>query len=134
MNVKKKKPDPVDIIVGGNIRTARKMRGFSQELLGRSVGVTFQQIQKYEKGTNRVSSSMLTKITRTLAVSREDLFKGVDENSDFVTPQLPSLSDQAMSLGLAFDAIDDDRLRKKIWELVKAIGKIEEPVPETAGA
>ena len=64
----KKQPNPIDIHVGSRVRLRRMMLGMSQEKLGESLGITFQQIQKYEKGTNRVSASRLQGIARLLSV------------------------------------------------------------------
>ena len=64
----KKKPNPIDIHVGSRIRLRRNMLGMSQEKLGESLGITFQQIQKYEKGTNRVGASRLQAIASILDV------------------------------------------------------------------
>lgn len=64
----KKKPNPIDIHVGSRIRLRRNMLGMSQEKLGENLGITFQQIQKYEKGTNRVGASRLQAIASILGV------------------------------------------------------------------
>jgi transcriptional regulator with XRE-family HTH domain len=61
-------PDPIDVNVGLRLRTLRKSKNMSQEELGKSLGITFQQIQKYERGVNRISASMLVKSARTLGV------------------------------------------------------------------
>jgi transcriptional regulator with XRE-family HTH domain len=66
--------DPVDIAVGARIRLLRKMRGLSQQALADATGVTFQQIQKYERGANRVSASMLARIAETLRAPIGELF------------------------------------------------------------
>ena len=66
--------DPVDVAVGARIRLLRKVRGLSQQALAEAAGVTFQQIQKYERGANRVSASMLTRIARTLDVPVAEMF------------------------------------------------------------
>ena len=66
MNEVKKKPDPIDIHVGSRVRLRRTMMGMSQEKLGDSLGITFQQIQKYEKGTNRMGASRLQNIAVVL--------------------------------------------------------------------
>ncbi|WP_421937289.1 helix-turn-helix domain-containing protein [Phenylobacterium sp.] len=66
--------DPVDVTVGTRIRFTRKMRGTSQQALAAAIGVTFQQVQKYERGANRVSASMLVRIADTLEVDISDLF------------------------------------------------------------
>ena len=59
-------PDPIDVAVGLKLRSLRKSVGMSQEVLGRHLNITFQQIQKYERGTNRISASMLVKAARAL--------------------------------------------------------------------
>ncbi|MFN9927673.1 MAG: helix-turn-helix domain-containing protein, partial [Phenylobacterium sp.] len=66
--------DPVDVAVGARIRLLRKVRGLSQQALAEAAGVTFQQIQKYERGANRVSASMLTRIAKTLEVPMAEMF------------------------------------------------------------
>ena len=66
--------DPVDVAVGARIRLARKMRGRSQQALAEAIGVTFQQVQKYESGANRVSASMLARIASDLSVPVAELF------------------------------------------------------------
>lgn len=72
------RPHPVDVTVGRNIRTLRAARRMSQETLGHELGITFQQIQKYERGTNRVSASRLAEIAVALEVGLADLFAGVE--------------------------------------------------------
>lgn len=67
-------PDPVDVTVGTRIRFSRKMRNISQQALAEAIGVSFQQVQKYERGFNRVSASMLVRIADTLEVDISDLF------------------------------------------------------------
>jgi transcriptional regulator with XRE-family HTH domain len=66
--------DPVDLAVGARIRLLRKMRGLSQQALAEATGVTFQQIQKYERGANRVSASMLARIAESLRTPVSELF------------------------------------------------------------
>src|SRR5215472_15311553 len=66
--------DPVDIAVGARIRLLRKVRGMSQQALAEAAGVTFQQIQKYERGANRVSASMLSRIAGTLQAPVSEMF------------------------------------------------------------
>jgi len=65
----KEGPDPIDIAVGARIRTRRRATGFSQTQLAESLGITFQQVQKYERGANRVSASMLVRIAAKLETS-----------------------------------------------------------------
>lgn len=71
--------NPIDVIVGRNVREKRTLKGISQEALGLSVGVAFQQIQKYENATNRISASRLVEIARVLMIPVQDLFDGVAE-------------------------------------------------------
>ena len=66
--------DPIDIAVGARIRLLRKVRGLSQQSLAEAAGVTFQQIQKYERGANRVSASMLSRIATTLQAPVSEMF------------------------------------------------------------
>jgi transcriptional regulator with XRE-family HTH domain len=85
MSPKSQLADPVDVAVGARIRLTRKLRGVSQMALAKAAGVTFQQIQKYERGANRVSASMLSRIADALDVEIAELFgrggaqAGVDE-------------------------------------------------------
>jgi len=69
--------NPIDEIVGKNLRDIRIKRGMSQEDIGTAVGLSFQQIQKYERGTNRISASRLVEFANTLEVELEQLFTGV---------------------------------------------------------
>ncbi|MEB2846487.1 helix-turn-helix domain-containing protein [Rhizobiales bacterium RZME27] len=69
-------PDPIDVTVGSNLRRFRQVAGISQSALGGALGVTFQQIQKYERGTNRVSASRLQQIADVLNVKVSDFFDG----------------------------------------------------------
>src|SRR3954454_6900323 len=72
----KKAPDPVDRHVGSRVRMRRMMLSMSQEKLGDAIGLTFQQVQKYEKGTNRIGASRLQQISDILQVSPEFFFEG----------------------------------------------------------
>jgi transcriptional regulator with XRE-family HTH domain len=72
----KKSPDPIDVEVGRRIRIQRTLRGISQTDLGTKIGVTFQQVQKYEKGINRVGASRLTRIAKVLGVPVSTFFGG----------------------------------------------------------
>ena len=72
----KKKPNPIDVHVGSRVRLRRMMTGMSQEKLGEHLGITFQQIQKYEKGTNRIGASRLQSISNVLQVPVSFFFEG----------------------------------------------------------
>ena len=77
----KKSPQPTDIAVGARVRRLRQARGMSQEKLGEHLGITFQQIQKYEKGTNRIGAGRLSQIARVLDVEVAKLFDGIEQGS-----------------------------------------------------
>lgn len=87
-------PDPVDVFVGQAIRAKRIRLGLTQSDLGRSVGVTFQQVQKYEKGTNRVSASVLMKCATALGCYPADFFPG-EEGVAAPAPSMAMLPDGA---------------------------------------
>ena len=129
----KKKPNPTDVHVGSRIRLRRNMLGMSQEKLGENLGITFQQIQKYEKGTNRVGASRLQAISNILGVPVSFLFedapgqpaaagKGFAEDPaasftlDFCS------SAEGLQLNRAFVKIQDAKVRRKVIDLVKALG------------
>ena len=129
----KKKPNPIDIHVGSRIRLRRTMLGMSQEKLGESLGITFQQIQKYEKGTNRVGASRLQNISNILTVPVSFFFEdapgdnnvdpsGMAEasNSNYVVDFLSS--SEGLQLNRAFVKIADPKVRRRIVELVKTLG------------
>ncbi|KQR77923.1 Cro/Cl family transcriptional regulator [Rhizobium sp. Leaf384] len=130
----KKKPNPIDIHVGSRIRLRRTMLGMSQEKLGEALGITFQQIQKYEKGTNRVGASRLQNISAILNVPVSFFFEdapgdagagsgasGMAEasSSNYVVDFLSS--SEGLQLNRAFVKIGDPKVRRKIVDLVKAL-------------
>ncbi|AHF82139.1 Cro/Cl family transcriptional regulator [Rhizobium leguminosarum bv. trifolii WSM1689] len=127
----KKKPNPIDIHVGSRIRLRRTMLGMSQEKLGESLGITFQQIQKYEKGTNRVGASRLQNISNILNVPVSFFFEdapgehssgggGMEaSSSNYVVDFLSS--SEGLQLNRAFVKISDSKVRRKVVELVKAL-------------
>lgn len=127
----KKKPNPIDIHVGSRIRLRRTMLGMSQEKLGESLGITFQQIQKYEKGTNRVGASRLQNISSILNVPVSFFFEdapgdqastsGMAEasSSNYVVDFLSS--SEGLQLNRAFVKIADPKVRRRLVELVKTL-------------
>jgi transcriptional regulator with XRE-family HTH domain len=130
--VNKKKPNPIDIHVGSRIRLRRTMIGMSQEKLGESLGITFQQIQKYEKGTNRVGASRLQNISSILNVPVSFFFedapghdgepaRGLSEapGPGYVVDFLSS--SEGLQLNRAFVRIEDPKVRRKLIELAKAL-------------
>lgn len=128
----KKRPNPTDVHVGSRIRLRRNMTGMSQEKLGERLGITFQQIQKYEKGTNRVGASRLQAIAGILNVPVAFFFEDVpgqegggvrgfaeDQGAGFSIEA--STSAEGLQLNRAFFKIADTRVRRKIIELVKTL-------------
>lgn len=128
----KKKPNPIDIHVGSRVRLRRTMLGMSQEKLGDALGITFQQIQKYEKGTNRVGASRLQNISTVLNVPVSFFFEdapgdpstgqpGMAEanSSNYVVDFLSS--SEGLQLNRAFIKIADPKVRRKLVDLVKSL-------------
>lgn len=122
-------PDPLDVALGARIRAVRKTRNLSQERLADAVGVTFQQIQKYERGANRVSFSRLALIAAALNTPLRDLI-GVLEESAAET-HASALSDLmripgASDLVAAFRALPDEPVRRGVIQLVQELAKAAE--------
>ncbi len=119
-----KRPLPVDALVGRNIRICRLQRGLTQTELGHHLDVTFQQIQKYENGANRVGASRLTQIAGALGVPLATLFDG-SRTADRAGPDLSGralLADpHALRLVQAFDRISG-RQRLAIVRLIDSLG------------
>jgi transcriptional regulator with XRE-family HTH domain len=106
-----KAPNPVDKYVGSRVRMRRIMLGMSQEKLGEALGLTFQQVQKYEKGTNRVGASRIQQIAEILQVPVSFLFEGGPTGT----------ATEGLSLTRAFTRISDTKLRRSIVDLVEQI-------------
>lgn len=127
----KKSPNPIDVHVGSRVRLRRMMLGMSQEKLGEHLGITFQQIQKYEKGTNRIGASRMQAIARVLSAPVAFFFEDapgqapVDGEQSFDGATSPIVeflsSSEGLSLNRAFVRIDDPKQRRKVVELVKAM-------------
>jgi transcriptional regulator with XRE-family HTH domain len=134
-------PNPVDIHVGSRVRLRRTLLGLSQEKLGEAVGLTFQQIQKYERGANRIGASRLFEFSRILDVPVSFFFDDMPE----VTPDEQGqsawgLADQSHSslepdpltrretleLVRAYYRIGDPHIRKRLFELAKSLGNAEQ--------
>ncbi len=124
-------PHPIDVHVGARLRMRRVSVGVSQERLGAALGVTFQQVQKYEKGSNRVSASRLQQIGGVLNVSAAYFFVGAP---DVQAPALGSVEKEDLTdmfaflstpegaqLASAFSRIADARLRRQILDLVEGL-------------
>ncbi len=127
----------IDSIVGANIRALRSAAGVSQHRLGEGIGVSFQQVQKYETAANRVSGSKLFRIATALEVRIEDLFAGVTPPDDPAPEEAPDLATVALArqlimtsgggaLARAFLRIEQPRIRRALIEMAVAIEAAEE--------
>jgi transcriptional regulator with XRE-family HTH domain len=128
----KKQPNPIDTHVGSRVRLRRMMLGMSQEKLGEHLGITFQQIQKYEKGTNRIGASRLQHIARVLTVPVSFFFEdapgGPSADGTGLAERQPAhyvvdflSSSEGIQLNKAFINIKDAKLRRRIIDLVRAL-------------
>jgi transcriptional regulator with XRE-family HTH domain len=131
-----KAPNPVDKYVGSRVRMRRIMLGMSQEKLGEALGLTFQQVQKYEKGTNRVGASRIQQISEILQVPVSFLFEGgpsgaaASGSGDGTSPAYVSdflATSEGLALTRAFTRITDAKLRRSIVEMVEQIAAREGP-------
>ncbi|MHA1188855.1 MAG: helix-turn-helix domain-containing protein [Alphaproteobacteria bacterium] len=129
-----KKPNWIDSYVGSRVRVRRKMLSMSQEKLGEKLGITFQQVQKYEKGTNRIGASRLFDVSRLLQVPISFFFPDPDSGSavpgmsedssrDFVMDSLSTA--EGVELNRLFSQIAQPRLRRKVIELVRVLKESE---------
>ena len=117
-------PNPVDLHVGARIRMRRKILGVSQERLADDLGLTFQQVQKYERGANRVSASKLWEIARALNTGVGYFYEGLGEGeatSSRASAQDFMLSSEGLELMAAFPRIEKTSLRRKLVDLVRAV-------------
>jgi transcriptional regulator with XRE-family HTH domain len=127
----KKAPNPIDRHVGSRVRMRRMMLGMSQEKLGDALDLTFQQVQKYEKGTNRIGASRLQSIAHILQVPVAFFFEGApsgvthaDALVDAPSPAYVSdflASSEGLALTKAFMRINDPKIRRRVVDLVEAI-------------
>lgn len=133
-----KLPDPIDAYVGSRVRMRRLMLGMSQERLADQIGVTFQQVQKYERGTNRIGASRLQTIATVLAIPVSFFFQqdvsqpltteglghlaGLEDLAEFLS------SKEGLSLNKAFMKITDRGVRESVLLLVTSLANAEEPV------
>jgi len=116
-------PHPVDIYVGSKVKSRRLLLGLSQEELAKAIGLTFQQVQKYERGTNRISVSRLVDICKALKVQAEYFF-------DAGTPKLAGTRNLALKgfSDTKQEALEPDTLMKRdVLDLVRAYSSIRSP-------
>lgn len=131
-------PNPIDVHVGKRLRFGRTMQGLSQESIGESIGVTFQQIQKYERGINCIRASKLFELAKVLKVPVTFFFEGLSESlgdkdgEGYIIPGAGDSGDGGFNMDLtnsretvelmrAFHRISDPLLRAKILDLVRAM-------------
>lgn len=129
------KPNPIDVHVGSRIRLRRTLLGMSQQKLGEAIGLTFQQVQKYERGTNRVGSSRMFELARVLDVPVSYFFEemgsdvaargrqhafGIASESP-ATGADPMTKRETLELVRAYYKITDAKVRKRLFEMTKAL-------------
>jgi transcriptional regulator with XRE-family HTH domain len=126
--VAKKVPNPIDVHVGSRVRIRRRELGMSQEKLGDALGLTFQQVQKYEKGTNRISASRLQHVSRILQVAIAYFFEGSPGQlkAKGNAPSAAYVSDfvaatDGLALAKAFTQIKNANVRHHIVKLINEI-------------
>jgi len=129
-------PDPIDKFVGSRVRARRVGLRISQTKLGDAIGVTFQQVQKYENGTNRIGASNLFKISKTLSVEVAFFFEGLDADEE-AAKELAGLSEgsqtkfdvdpmssrEAIELMHNYFRVKDENIKKKLSQLVKTMAQ-----------
>ena len=130
---KSDKPNPVDVHVGARVRLRRTLLGLSQEKLGEAIGLTFQQVQKYERGANRIGASRLHELSSVLDVPVEFFFADLDHVqytpgtglSEDPPPRFegdPLARRETLELVRAYYRITDPAVRRRLFELVKSLG------------
>lgn len=123
---KEGRPSPIDVHVGSRIRLRRTLMGMSQERLGEALGLTFQQVQKYERGVNRVGASRLFDLSRVLDVPISFFFDDLPEN--LASTYGPQVGRRTAGLSEMQDGFTDDSLnRRETLELVRAYYRITDP-------
>ncbi|MEP1144619.1 MAG: helix-turn-helix transcriptional regulator [Henriciella sp.] len=134
-----KVPSGIDRIVGQRLRWRRRELKLTQEQLGEKLGLTFQQVQKYEKGVNRISAGRLFEMSQVLGIAINYFYEGVDDLLDAPArqlvhdgdhpPSLPVLDSEAMELVKAFQKIADKSLRRSLLQTIRAAGATSEVEP-----
>ncbi len=129
-------PNPVDVHVGARLRVRRTLLGMSQTTLGDAIGLTFQQVQKYERGSNRISASRLFALSRVLDVPIEYFFDDMPTAVAASSPAQgggrtkkppryepdPMATRETLQLVRGYYKIRDPQIRKRLFELTKALG------------
>lgn len=137
---KARQAHPVDVHVGGRVRLRRVFLGYSQEKLANALGLTFQQIQKYERGANRISASKLYELSRILSVPVTYFFEGVEADAEAggaagseasgapaaaIHSSDPDFTNQRETLQLisSYYRIPDSKVRAEVLSLLKTLGR-----------
>lgn len=143
-------PNPVDVYVGNRVRIRRTLLGMSQEKLGEELGLTFQQVQKYERGLNRIGASRLWDLCNVLNSPIGYFYEGIDKAVASFSPRNVSKGDfaaaaeeglpeedndpltrrETLEMVRAYYRIEDRAVAKKIFELIKTVAGKEESLPE----
>lgn len=131
--IKEDGPSPVDSHVGGKVKTRRLILGLSQEELGKAIGLTFQQVQKYERGTNRISVSRLMDISHALkapldyfldgcsSFGRKQVMRGVSDVRQAALEPEPFTKKDVLELVRAYERIGKPQLKKQLLEMAKTL-------------
>jgi transcriptional regulator with XRE-family HTH domain len=128
----KKSPRPADVAIGAKIKKRRMMLGMSQEKLGEALGITFQQVQKYEKGTNRVGGSRMVEIAKVLGVPIAHLFEGASNDAEAVAP--PTALDAATIDVVRLMNSAPPEIRPAIRDMAETLVKANERLVESLRA
>ena len=133
-------PNPIDLYVGSRVRMRRSLLGMSQERLAAELGVTFQQVQKYERGSNRIGASRLWDLAQVLGVSVDFFYQDIDTNTIDQSPRKiyahPELSENISEFDMdtllrrdvtallrAYTKISDAKLQKSVLDLIEALAE-----------
>lgn len=137
-------PNPIDIHVGGRVRLRRTLLGMSQERLGEMIGLTFQQVQKYERGSNRIGASRLYDLSRVLEVPISFFYEDMSVETAGQSPRLraglsegvtepyaeadPLNRAETLELIRAYYRIKDPKVRQRLFELCQAMAHSSDPL------
>jgi len=128
----------IDVHIGSRVKLRRMMIGMSQEQLGDALGLTFQQVQKYEKGLNRIGAGRLYRIAQILGVPASFFFEGLPEVGDDADPvEIDRMAELLLFLGTiegyqlstAFNQIQDSATRRRLVDLIRTIASVETRTP-----
>ena len=122
-SVAKHGPHPVDAHVGSRVRVRRTLLGMNQTQLGSALGVSFQQLQKNERGMNRIGASRLWQLSQVLDVPVSYFFEGLDEGAKAWSPDDMLVKRETLELVRAYYRITDPEIRKHLFELFQALAK-----------